>query len=366
MTMTDFNPNNIALEDHVLTPDGLALVLDIDQEARTVRVIHNSAYAGPNTKEMDYTVEYCITQVEKVQEWAIIYEDKFAKPGAMPRVYTIRETTESQLPQLLSSLKAKLHEEYLETCKTWTPEAWQKQFNAPLRDTSDTLQAVTIEQWFQMEREHLLGNAELHMETYREFMDALEVLPPQKWQCDADLGFERFLMSEYWTGSYTTQHACVTHQGKHICASRMVDARDKSTWITREEVFAAYVDGEVPETLFSEQDIDEHLKRARKEAKIPGEGLNWHRDLGYKDEHNRFDMAACVEVIDGNETYIERADDVDLNRLHNEGTIHEFLFTIYAYKVDGECAAIADFRTKQDAEYVYKRLNEALCDPYNF
>lgn len=366
--MNDFNPNNIALEDHVLTPDGLALVLDIDEEARTVRVIHNSAYAGPNAKEMDYTVEYCITQVEKVQEWAIIYEDEFAKPSAMPRVYTLRETTESQLPQLLSSLKAKLHEDYLETCKTWTPEAWQKQFNAPLRDTSNTLQAVTIEQWFQMEREHLLGvgNNPLKMETYREFMDALEVLPPEQWQSDANLGFGRFLMSEYWTGSYTTQHASLNLGGKHICACRLVDARDERTWITREEVLELHESGEVAKTLFSEQDIDKHLKRARKEAKIPGEGLNWHRDLGYKDEYSRFDMAACVEIIDGDETYIERADDVDLNRLHDEGRIHEVLFTLYAYKVDGECAAIADFRTKQDAEYVYKQLNEALCDPYNF
>lgn len=371
--MTDFNqnkttnPNNIEREDHVLTPDGLALVLDIDEEARTVQVIHNSVYAGPNTKEMDYSVEYCITQVEKVQEWAIIYEDKFSKPGAMPRVYTLRETTESQLPQLLSSLKTKLQEEYRDTCKTWTPEAWQKQFNAPLRDTSYTLRAVTWEQWYKMEREHLLGeeNNPLRMETYREFMDALEVLPPEQWR-NRD-GFETFLMSEYWTGSYTTQHASLNLGGKHICACRLVDVRDERTWITRGEVLELHESGEVAETLFSEQEIDKHLKRARKEAKIPGEGLNWNRDLGYEQKYNRFDMAACVETLDDEgTTQIERAADADLDHLMNCDAINEFFWTIYAYKVDGECAAIADFRTKRDAEYVYKQLNAALCDPYNF
>jgi hypothetical protein len=358
---TSYNPNNIALEDHVLTPDGLALVLDIDEEARAVRVIHNSVYAGPNTKEMDLTVEYCITQVEKVQEWVIIYEDKFAKPGAMPRVYTIRETTESQLPQLLSSLKAKLHEEYLETCKTWTPEAWQKQFNAPLRDTSDTPQAVTIEQWYKMEREHLLGNAELHMETYREFMDALEVLPPQKWTNRE--GFETFLMSEYWTGSYTTQHACVTHQGKHICACRLVDARDKSTWITREQVMAAHEAGEEPEIGFSEVQIDKALKRFRED----GKGLNWACELGFEEEYNRFLLAACVETVRyGGEKQIERVNEIDILPLLERDQINELFWTIYAYKKDGECAAIADFHTKEEAERVFVELCRNLADPYNF
>jgi len=357
------NPNNIALEDHVLTPDGLALVLDIDEEARTVRVIHNSAYAGPNTNEMDYTVEYCITQVEKVQEWAILYEDKFAKPGALPRVYTTRETTESKLPQLLSSLKAKLHEDHLERCNAWTPEAWQKKFNAPLRDISDTLQAVTIEQWFQMEREHLLGagNNPLKMETYREFMDALEVLPPEQWvQVE---GFETFLMSEYWTGSYTTQHACVTYQGKHICASRMVDARDRSTWITREEVLAAYEAGEGPEIGFSEMQIDKVLKRFREDSK----GLNWNRELKFEEEYNRFLLAACVETIrDGGEKQIERINEIDIHPLIEGDQINEFFWTIYAYKKDGECAAISDFHTKEEAQRVFVELYKNLADPYNF
>lgn len=352
----------IELEDHVLTPDGLACVLDIDEGAGTARVIHNSVYSGSQPQTMkDYTVDYPLDKLEKVQEWVIAYESQYSTPGSFPQIYAIRETTKSKVPQLLASIKAKRQADYAETCKAWTPEAWQAQFNAPLRDTSGTVQAMTWPEFYLMQREHILGNSKLRMETYREFMDALEVLPPEQWQSDADLGFERFLMSEYWTGSYTTQHACVTHQGKHICASRMVDARDKSTWITRDDVMAAHEAGEVAETLFSEKEINDALIRIRKE------GLNWDSGLGFEQEYNSFLLAACIEVIDEESTTrIERVDEVYLEPLFADGKVNEVFWTIYAYKVDGECAAICDLRTKEEAEQVYNYLCSNLADPYNF
>lgn len=356
-------PEIIELEDHVLTSDGLGLVLDIDQDAGTARVIHNSVSVPKLEKEdaLKYAVKYPLDQLEKVQEWVVAYESEYEKPGSFPRVYTLRETTKSKVTQLLASIKAKRQADYAETCKTWTPEAWEKQFNAPLRDTSDTLQAMTWPEWYQKEREHILGNAELYMETYREFMDALEVLPPEQWISLHD--FETFLMSEYWTGSYTTQHACVTHQGKHICASRMVDARDKSTWITREQMFAAYEAGEGPEIGFSEMQIDKALKRFREDSK----GLNWNRELGFEEEYNRFLLAACVETVrDGGEKQIERVSEIDIHPLIEGGQINELFWTIYAYKKDGECAAISDFHTKEEAQRVFGELCQNLADPYNF
>ena len=66
--------------------------------------------------------------------------------------------------------------------------------------------------------------------------DALGCLPPMDWHT-VD-GVERFLMSEFTTGSFTAQYA--RFRGR--CFVKTVDARDKGTWITA-EMLAPFFDG---------------------------------------------------------------------------------------------------------------------------
>jgi hypothetical protein len=62
------------------------------------------------------------------------------------------------------------------------------------------------------------------------FNEAYEVLPPMAVR-NAD-GVFSFLMIEHWSGPYTSQYAAFN--GKHF--TRLVDATDPSSWITRDEI----------------------------------------------------------------------------------------------------------------------------------
>jgi hypothetical protein len=90
---------------------------------------------------------------------------------------------------------------------------------------------MSFEDYLQAERQFYLSRPleEITQEKYREM---LEVLPPNKWHQAG--GLERFLMSEHWSGPYTSQYAFC--DGRYF--TRMVDALDQSTWITRDEIEA--------------------------------------------------------------------------------------------------------------------------------
>ena len=63
-----------------------------------------------------------------------------------------------------------------------------------------------------------------------------EVLPPL--QPHTEQGMYRFLCSEFMNGPYTSQYAA--YQGRYY--TRLVDATDPTTWITRAEI-AACIEG---------------------------------------------------------------------------------------------------------------------------
>ena len=63
--------------------------------------------------------------------------------------------------------------------------------------------------------------------TKARFFEMLEVLPPLKW-CTID-GVEMFCISEMYSGSYTNQYALDKTTNKYY--TKMVDCRDKTTWI---------------------------------------------------------------------------------------------------------------------------------------
>ena len=90
---------------------------------------------------------------------------------------------------------------------------------------------MTYEAYKAAERHECLSGPleEITEEKYRE---AFEKLPPEQYQHSG--GMERFLMSEHWSGPYTAQY--VTYQGRYF--TRMVDATDRSTWITVQDIHA--------------------------------------------------------------------------------------------------------------------------------
>ena len=94
---------------------------------------------------------------------------------------------------------------------------------------------MTYAAYKQAERAYYLTQP-LQEITREQYWYHLEVLPPEAWE-DGD-GVNRFLMSEYQHASYTHQYA--VWQGRYFC--RLVDAHDRSTWITADQC-AALVPG---------------------------------------------------------------------------------------------------------------------------
>lgn len=85
---------------------------------------------------------------------------------------------------------------------------------------------MSYEEFKRREREALL-KPPMEPVTEEQFNDALDMLPPLYWVTCA--GVEEFCMMEMYTGTYTTQYAHVLGTDQYY--TKMVDSRDKSTWI---------------------------------------------------------------------------------------------------------------------------------------
>lgn len=98
---------------------------------------------------------------------------------------------------------------------------WKEQLE---QAQNKTYSVMTWEEFNQYEKgTYLKGKPKEISE--EQFNDALNVLPPLKW-CTIN-GIEEFLMSEFYTDSYTNQYA---RKGSKYYV-KMVDAKDKSTWL---------------------------------------------------------------------------------------------------------------------------------------
>lgn len=142
---------------------------------------------------------------------ASIYDTCFviAQPGApsIIDIYSVREGAERYLPAMR--------------------ERYAKDY--------DNLQVMSYPEYMAQKRKAMLSEPLVEI-SQDDWMEALEVLPPDKWHTDSN-GVNKFLMCEHYTGSFTTQYA--KYRGR--CFSRMVDSEDESTWITLKEIadFAA-------------------------------------------------------------------------------------------------------------------------------
>jgi len=92
-------------------------------------------------------------------------------------------------------------------------------------------EVMTYDAYKEAERKVYLSSPlqEISAEQYH---TAFEVLPPEKHESNGAL--ERFCMVEHWSGPYTSQYAA--YHGRYF--TRMVDASDRATWITREDISA--------------------------------------------------------------------------------------------------------------------------------
>lgn len=96
-------------------------------------------------------------------------------------------------------------------------------------DREETYKVMTWEEFKQNRRDIILSDPIKEI-TEDEWMEALECLPPYKWE-QVD-GVNRFMMSEFYTAGFTEMYA--RYNGKHY--SKMVDSTDDSTWISKEMI----------------------------------------------------------------------------------------------------------------------------------
>lgn len=87
-------------------------------------------------------------------------------------------------------------------------------------------QAMTFADFLALEREKLLSDPPQEI-TESRYNEMLDILPPLAWTTHHDV--EMFCMSEFYTGTYTTQYAHDQKTGKYY--SKLVDYTDKTTWI---------------------------------------------------------------------------------------------------------------------------------------
>lgn len=85
---------------------------------------------------------------------------------------------------------------------------------------------MTFGDFLRLERNKILGQP-LEEITADRFNEMLDILPPLAWT--QHNGVEMFCISEFYTGSYTSQYAHDRTTGKYY--TKLVDYHDRSTWI---------------------------------------------------------------------------------------------------------------------------------------
>lgn len=91
------------------------------------------------------------------------------------------------------------------------------------------VQAMTWDEFEAWHRQWMLERSELVDVDEETFMEQLGVLPPVHWRHEGD--FEHFMCMEPTNDSWHQQYARLGDRYK----SKLVDRRDPTTWITRED-----------------------------------------------------------------------------------------------------------------------------------
>lgn len=102
----------------------------------------------------------------------------------------------------------------VDSFKTYLKQAQNKKY-----------EIMTFEEFLQRERNYYI-NQPLTEITAEKYEEMLNILPPLKW-CTIN-NIEMFCMSEFLTGSYTSQYLHDKKTGKYY--HKIVDITDKATW----------------------------------------------------------------------------------------------------------------------------------------
>ena len=105
-------------------------------------------------------------------------------------------------------------------------EYWQKRIEEVTTQVEKGCRVMSRAEFETLQREHLLSR-EVEEISEEDFRNALDALPPIFWMEHG--GFELFCFREFYRDTYTNQYARDIHTNKYY--KKLVDARDKSTWI---------------------------------------------------------------------------------------------------------------------------------------
>lgn len=107
-----------------------------------------------------------------------------------------------------------------------------------------TYEPMTWDEYRKAQRDCYLGDVPVQI-TREKFNYALEVLPPDAFEHKGNI--ISFLMCEHYSGPYTSQYVAKGHGHATTYWTKMVDASDRSTWMTAESL--AHVPPITPEVI---------------------------------------------------------------------------------------------------------------------
>ena len=115
------------------------------------------------------------------------------------------------------------HHEYFPNILPDGSEYWENQMKA------ENEREYKVMSWEEFEAEQKKAVLEMPLKesNAEEWEEMLNVLPPKAWTTHNEI--EMFCMSEFYTGTFTTQYAHDHRTGKYY--SKLVDFCDPKTWI---------------------------------------------------------------------------------------------------------------------------------------
>lgn len=175
-------------------------------------------------------------------EHLVVY---FRPPSSVPRIFTfIYGDTPEELAIQLQLAKDRAMNRSNEASANWQrihgeewKQAWKECFGVSFDEQMELQQAMQLMTWEEFriaERQALLGNQTLQVISVQEYYDALEVLPPLSMGSVNECSW--FLMSEFYTGNYTSMYMKTKIGSEVVAGTRLVDVRDPTTFITVKEL----------------------------------------------------------------------------------------------------------------------------------
>ena len=171
----------------------------------------------------------------------------------VPKVFKfVYGDTPEELAIQLQHAKDKAMSDFSSTAANWKKQhgeewkqLWKECFEVSFDERVECQQAMQLMTWEEFraaERQALIDGKPLKVISVQEYYDALGELPPLSMGSDAKCSW--FLMSEFYTGNYTSMYLKAKIGGEVVAGTRLVDVNDPTTWITVHELETKVQEGE--------------------------------------------------------------------------------------------------------------------------